>query len=1242
VLAEVQEWMVTKRSTMVSATNAALAAAGWLVLAASAWAGENRAVDASFESPLPSWFAEHAGTSYYAGKEEVAGAAEGRMVLAVEGWDRKGSKILSGPIRLAAGDPAADKAAPLVGATAAVRSFGKTEGATFELALFDEKGAKRLASFGRVPLDGKGTWQTVSQAGVKVDPATRTCRLALVVAGPQDQARVEVDCVGLFCGAALGPVADNSDLVVQEAEDLADGTVWEAVDHYPNWYRGRPSREKMLAGPRAIKPEENRPVSRRLPVRQAGPHVLWVRFLAGPYAGKFTVALRQHGATLVEKELAENDPVHGGHYQWVWDSLPVELEQGDVEMVLTRPERGASWVTRKIDLFVLTNRLGPAKGTGPICRNGPKGALHKLDLSPFPGGYVPEVEHFRPQGYLRFTNLSDAGEPYCLWIWVRRHQGPRWYANPGMLSRAGLSESYYVPRDKTKWLAPGGRSPWVRISDYLLAAGGRNNVRFTATRKRHTDGFVEGRIQGRLEFAVGPGHRVVKTVDVDQAGARILMTLPYDFQAEPDQIKTARDYVRETEAAVARLGPAKGKPAEWLNLAANLSLRAGLDDPEILDREIAILKGLGFNQTYRLIAPPDQAVEFYRKHGLLARFGGGPSLWGAVQHHSQHHPDVEAMRKRVEEFAERNRPILDRFVRFKLMDEPSGMSYESIAESEPCRQKFVQWLKAQGLTPAKLGAKTWDEVAPVLPQDSGARPELFYYTGLFRLEGFATLAKACVEAKRARLPDTMLTYVNYSPPTSGGSWTQRGTDLFLAHRRGGMEMVWTEDWLGYSLGPEHLSDTLALCRAAGRPEKGTGPICRNGPEGAAHKLDQSPFRRLGAYCVGQGTPTLMRMKYYTLVAGGARDIESYDYGPWYAGIDSWGRRFELYPAIRRCQLELGAIDPYLHGTVRRKTDVAILYNRTASIWAGKDNSCLLNGSFTHWALAHAGYDADFLAEEDVEAGALSHYKVLYLDGPQLRRPAAEAIAAWVDRGGVLFGTAGAASRDRFDRPTDVLEKTFGVRCRDFAAKAAAGRPKYELRGLKPLDRLEPAGTADAPAVRLDQLCYQERLEAKAGARAILLDGQSRPAGTLNKARGGTAIRVAALPGISYAHEAAQPPYDPDSYLPKKFRTGLRDFIAWPARLAGAARVAAAQSPIAEVVRYDGPDRAVVFVIDHAAQPVERFSLELDDAAGFTRALSAAGSPVRLTSTDGGKLRVRLPLSTADAVVLLKGDPSRAP
>lgn len=1153
-------------------------------VAAAALAGENLAVDASFESPLPSWFAERAGTSYYASKEEVSGAADGKTVLAIEAWDQQGSRILSEPIR----PPAGGASQALLSATASVRSFGKADGAMFELALFDEQGAKKLASFGRVPLDGKGVWQTVSQAGVSVDLRQKTCRLALLVAGPQDHARVEVDCVGLFCGATLEKVADNSDLAVIEAEDLADGQVWKVVDHYEGWYQGTPSALKMLAGFDAVKPDENKAVSRRLPVHHAGPHVLWVRFLAGPYAGKFTVTLRQNNAPIAQKEFAENAPEHNKSYQWVWDALAADLGQGDVELELTRPAGGASWVTRKLDLLVLTNRPG----------------------------YAPQIEHFQPQGFLRFTNLSASQEPFCLWIWVRRHQGPHWYANPGILSRAGLSEGYHVPADKAKWLAPGSASPWVRISDYLLAAGGRNNVQLIATRMMHTEGFVEGPIRGRLEFAAGPDRRIVRTVDIHQSAPRILLTLPHDLQGQADQIKTARDYLQETEAEVAKLGPAKGKTAEWLNLAANVSLRAGLDDPEVLDREIAILKSLGFNQTYHLIAPPAQAVEFYEKHGLLARFGGGPSLWHHVLDDSQHHPDLPGMEKAVQQFADEHRAILDRFVRMKLMDEPGGMSYESIAGSQLCRGKFVEWLKAQGLTPQQLGVKAWEEVVPVLPEQSDARPELFYYTGLFRLEAFATLAKACVQAKKAHLPGTMLAYVNYSPPTSGGSWTERGTDLFLAHRRGGMEMIWTEDWLGYSLGPQHLSDTLALCRAAGRPDQ-----CR-----------------LGAYCVGQGTPTLMRMKYYTLVAGGVRDIECYDYGPWYAGIDSWGRRFDLYPAIRQCQFELGVIDPYLHGTQRRQTDIALLYNRTASIWAKHDNTCLLNGSFTHWALAHAGYDADYLAEEDVEAGELARYKVLYLDGPQLRRQTAEALARWVRAGGVLLASAGAASRDQFNRPMDALQETFAARSLDFTPKAAAGRPKYELRALKPLASLKPAGSAPASVVPLDQLCYQEYLEPLAGAEVILADSQGRPAGTIHRAGRGMAIRLAALPGISYAHEAIQPPYDPDSYLPQDFRPALRDMLAWPAKLAGAAPVGAAKSPLAEIVRYDGPDRAVVFIIDHRAVPVDRFTFTLFDANGFTRAIAATGNPVEMKPQGDGSLALAMPLRAADAVVLLKTRP----
>ncbi|MBU4273747.1 MAG: sigma-70 family RNA polymerase sigma factor [Planctomycetes bacterium] len=40
-------------------------------------------------------------------------------------------------------------------------------------------------------------------------------------------------------------------------------------------------------------------------------------------------------------------------------------------------------------------------------------------------------------------------------------------------------------------------------------------------------------------------------------------------------------------------------------------------------------------------------------------------------------------------------------------------------------------------------------------------------------------------------------------------------------------------------------EALLRCIEQGLEKKGTGPICRNGPEGAAHKLDLSPFSQQG-------------------------------------------------------------------------------------------------------------------------------------------------------------------------------------------------------------------------------------------------------------------------------------------------------------------------------------------------------------------------------------------------------------
>jgi hypothetical protein len=173
-----------------------------------------------------------------------------------------------------------------------------------------------------------------------------------------------------------------------------------------------------------------------------------------------------------------------------------------------------------------------------------------------------------------------------------------------------------------------------------------------------------------------------------------------------------------------------------------------------------------------------------------------------------------------------------------------------------------------------------------------------------------------------------------------------------------------------------------------------------------------------------------------------------------------------------------------------------------------------------------------------------------------------------------------------------------------------------------------------PRAAFNQLCFREELDPVAGTPVILRNQAGKPAGVLHHSGQGTAIRVAALPGITYLNDAVRDKaYDPETRLPQNYRRELRDFIAWPARLGGAARVAETNGPVCEVTRYDGKDRTLLFVIDHRAAPAPGFALKLPQAAGLRRAYTARRKRVRLQSLAGGALQIQFPLDVTDVVVL---------
>ncbi len=1129
--------------------------------------------DASFETGPRAWFSENGQDPYYAIRERVPHAADGQYVLAISGWNLKGSIILSPLIPLegttfsAAADIRLRKAGPEI---------------EVELLLLDAEGRRILASFGKTQ---PGTaWSQLKGEGITLPAGTSEGRLGLRISGPQKGMTLEVDRMGLFSGASLEPISDNGEAWTIEAATLAKEKAWRVVPPKGgDMYSDPALSQTLLLGDQRLSKEESGEVSQTLRIRQGGKYRLWARFLQSQHdlPGDFSVSLRQGGHILAQKTVDTSSAAGKRPWHWRWESLDVELEPGDAELVLDRSADAGTPYERRIDLFHLTRVAN----------------------------YEARDEDFRTPIYMRFTSQSEGVEPFCLWIFLRRAIGPLWYATPGMLGSGGLFPGYAVPTDREKWIAPGETTPWVKISNFLALSdwgGGTNNIQMLATRKSHTDGMAQERIRGVLEFAIGDERRIVKTIPIDQSAPRILFTVSAEPGERGEGIVSSAEYLARGEAALKGVPESHTPPARHIEVSAHLSLRDGMDDPELLNGELRILKRLGVNNTFHPIASPGNALTRNKELGLLPNFSIAPlAALNTLEEKGE-----AALEESVVKQAETYKPILDRIHCIIMADEPGAPSYEALVKEPKWETRFREWLKNVPLS--TLGVSSWEEVRPVGPAEKTKYPELFYQTGLFRLHAAADLAKKAQRVYARHFPPTALATVNLSPGLFMGTSNDHGMDDYLLFREGGLGMMWTEDWPGHGASLQQMAGYLAMLRVAGRPNA----------------------RPLGGYLVVREDPVEQRVKTYIWLQEGARTLNLYAYGPAYASVDSWAEGYAVYPELAKLGEEIRRLDAVVEGAQRLRPQIAILYNRTAGIWNDFANNTEQDARYIHWALAHAGYDADIIPEEDIEAGALTNYRLLYLNGPQLRRETAENISAWVQNGGVLVGTAGAGTRDISNRPTNRLDEVFGISSVGLVNANQAGRGRYETRTLPSLGEIQSVPTEDArtpPSITFQTLGVRETLKPHPGATVFLQRGE-KPAGTIHAWGKGIAIRLAALPGLAYLQEAIAEKWP--GFLPTAYRAEMRDFIAWPAKLAGVEPVVSAKSePLATITRWDHPERTLLYVINYAGAPAEDFHMILPNAEGFTTARTLQGKSVKLKPTAEGSLEIRFPLNVADAVVL---------
>ena len=210
----------------------------------------------------------------------------------------------------------------------------------------------------------------------------------------------------------------------------------------------------------------------------------------------------------------------------------------------------------------------------------------------------------------------------------------------------------------------------------------------------------------------------------------------------------------------------------------------------------------------------------------------------------------------------------------------------------------------------------------------------------------------------------------------------------------------------------------------------------------------------------------------------------------------------VWKSLRAISGMAGLIEDHLLPARTEPAKIAMLLSETSDVWEleGKSQNDVQPGSIPTnvsqeerkaiwYALRNAGHRVDFVTEDDCKEGLLKNYSVLYVCGQNLDRKAAKAIKEWVNAGGSMFATAGAARKDEFDASLTDLDEVLG-RGKQVAYQRYKGplRARLELLFEKPLDQIKPTAGESFKA-----LCSLEEFEVIKGATVLATGKNGRAA-----------------------------------------------------------------------------------------------------------------------------------------------------
>ena len=286
--------------------------------------------------------------------------------------------------------------------------------------------------------------------------------------------------------------------------------------------------------------------------------------------------------------------------------------------------------------------------------------------------------------------------------------------------------------------------------------------------------------------------------------------------------------------------------------------------------------------------------------------------------------------------------------------------------------------------------------------------------------------------------------------------------------------------------------------------------------------------------------------------------------------------------------------------------------------------------FLWHALRHLQVQPNFLREEDVEAGKLKNYKLLYITDWCISRNASATIDEWVKTGGVLYLSAGAATRDEFYEPytPPFAAAIWGDNAAQrLITEQHAYNERTDLPEIKPLT----SATVNINGRQFNLPVIGNRLDMRSNSGRFAAFSDGAAAGQWISYGRGQIIGLGFMPMLAYGRLADFKP----TTLEEKWQPEPRAIIKMALDAAKVAPVLKTDVPVVEASLLTGSAGSAIVLVNYTYQPINSLTIDVKLARAVKQVISTQGSNVQLQTTrlSSAHTRLKLPLKSVDIILL---------